>query len=399
MSAAARGAGGVSFVNATIKGQQCATLRVLGSRIASINEAPLRGDIVVDLQGDRLLPGLINAHDHLQFNNSPPLQYRVPYRNASEWIADVNARTAVDAALAASVAAPRARRFLTGGLKNLLSGVTTVAHHDPCERELLHESFPTRVVAPYGWSHSLFIDADERVRESYAATPATVPWIIHAGEGIDDGAAAEFDRLRALGCIGGNTLLVHGVAFHESQRHELAQAGGGLIWCPSSNLALFGRTADVAALLAMGRVALGSDSRLTAAGDLLDELRVAHDCLGLDEITLERLVTSDSARLLRVPRAGVLEPGAVADLMVMPAGSSLARLRRNEVRLVVLDGLARYGDSQYAAMLAPPSEWAQIRVDGRAKSLRRRLAALLASRQVREPGVILESDMEQARCG
>jgi cytosine/adenosine deaminase-related metal-dependent hydrolase len=399
MSAAMRERAAVTFVNAAITGAERATLRVQGSRIAGINVAPERGDTVVDLQGDRLLPGLINAHDHLQFNNSPRLDYRSLFRNASEWIVDVNARTEVDAALKASVTASRTQRLLTGGLKNLLSGVTTVAHHDPCDRELLREDFPTRVVASYGWAHSLFIDGEEGVRESYARSPATQPWIIHAAEGVDEAAAGEFARLRDLGCLGGNTLLVHGLALEEAQRRELADAGGALIWCPSSNLRLFGRAAEVTELLARGRVALGSDSRLTGAGDLLDELRVAHECLALDEPTLERIVTRDSARLLRLSGAGVLEPGAAADLLVVPAGARLSRLQRREVRLVVLAGVARYGDSDYAAMLAPASQWAGVRVDGRVKLMQRRLAALLARGQVKEPGVELASDMEIALCG
>jgi cytosine/adenosine deaminase-related metal-dependent hydrolase len=399
MSGATSEGAPVTFVNAVLNGEAHASLRVQSARITGINVAPTRGDTVVDLHGDRLLPGLINAHDHLQFNNSPRLSYPVRYRNASEWIADVNARTDADVALKASVLASRTQRFLTGGLKNLLSGVTTVAHHDPCDPQLLRGSFPTRVVAAYGWAHSLFIDGEQRVRESYASTAPTHPWIIHAAEGVDATAAGEFARLRALGCIGGNTLLVHGLALDDAQRRELAEAGGALVWCPSSNLRLFGRSAEVAELLARGRVALGTDSRLTAEGDLLDELRVARECLDLDEPTLERIVTSDSARVLRLRGAGVLEPGAAADLVVLPAGTGLARLSRRDVRLVMLAGVARYGDSEYAARLAPAAEWTEVHVDGRLKSLQRRLALLLVRGQVNEPGVRLVSDMETALCG
>ena len=90
-------------------------------------------DLVVDLKGDRLLPGLINAHDHLQLNSFPPLNYPAHYRNATEWICDFNARLRRNAAVAQAHAAPRTQRLLAGGLKNLLSGVTTVAHHDPLD--------------------------------------------------------------------------------------------------------------------------------------------------------------------------------------------------------------------------------------------------------------------------
>ena len=98
------------------------------------------------------------------------------------------------------------------------------------------------------------------MRAAYRSTPSDTPWIIHAAEGVDAEAAAEFDRLEALGCVGSNTLLVHGVALDEARRARLAAAGAGLIWCPSSNLRLFGATAAVADLVRCGRVALGSDS-------------------------------------------------------------------------------------------------------------------------------------------
>jgi cytosine/adenosine deaminase-related metal-dependent hydrolase len=399
VSAAMYERAGVTFVNAAIGTADRATLRVQGSRIAGINVTPARGDHVVDLRGDRLLPGLINAHDHLQLNSVPQLDYRHLFRNASEWIADINARAATDAEFKRGVMAPRSERSLAGGLKNLLSGVATVAHHDPCEPDLLGGEFPTRVVAAYGWAHSLFIDGEQRVRDSYAANPADQPWIIHAAEGVDAAAAGEFERLRELGCLGANTLLVHGVALERAQRDLLADAGGALIWCPSSNLRLFGRAAEVSGLLEKGRVALGTDSRLTGAGDLLDELRVARECAGLDEPTLERIVTSDSARVLRLSMTGVLVSGAIADLLVLPAGAGLADVRRRDVRLVMLAGRARYADPDYAAMLAPPTDWTGVLVDGRVKCMQARLAALLSGAKVSEAGVELAANAEVALCG
>src|SRR5205823_2611649 len=54
--------GGLTFINAEIGGAERASLRILGSRIAALGSAPEVDDLVVDLHGDRLLPGLINAH-------------------------------------------------------------------------------------------------------------------------------------------------------------------------------------------------------------------------------------------------------------------------------------------------------------------------------------------------
>ena len=378
---------GLTFINAEIGGAEAQTLRVAGGRIAEVGGDPQTGDRVVDLNGDRLLPGLINAHEHLQLNNLPALGRDEPYGNVREWIFDVNARREADAAFEAGVAVTREERLLLGGVKNLLSGVTTVAHHDPLYPCLRDPLYPTHVVTDFGWSHSLYIDGDESVCASYGNTPTEWPWIIHAAEGVDDEAQQEFERLEALGCLGANTLMVHGVALSQAQALRLGQADAGLIWCPASNLRLFGRTADVGGLVAGGRVALGTDSRLSGSRDLFAELRVAASVGGFDEPTLESLVTTAGARLLRLSDRGSLRAGARADLLILPARKPLSRATRADVRLVMLDGMARYGDTDYVRAVSPYVDWVRVQVDGRSKVLSRSIAAPLFAAQLKEPGV------------
>lgn len=377
----------IAFVNADIGRGRPDTLHIRGARIAALGGAPRRGEIVVDLAGDRVLPGLINAHDHLQLNTLPPTEPGGRYRNVREWIADIEARRRDDAAFAARVAIPCARRLLIGGVKNLLSGATTVAHHDPLHPFCTSAEFPVHVVANYGWSHSLYVDGADGVLDAYRRTPADQPWIIHAAEGVDDEAAGELERLEALGCVGANTVIVHGVALDEAQRARLRRAGAGLVWCPSSNIRLFGKTADVAELAERGRVALGTDSRLTGARDLLEELRIAREAHGIGERTLEALATSAGARLLRLADRGILQAGAAADLVILPAGMRISEAARTDVRLVLRDGIARYGDVGRAWPIPPPSGWTSIRVDGRPKVLESRLAALLSDGPEAEAGV------------
>ena len=382
---------GLAFVNAsTSQAHEPTSLRVVDGRIASIGGSPQPGDRVVDLAGDRLLPGLINAHDHLQLNSFPPLDLPPRFRNVREWIAVVSERARSDAGFRAIVDAPRERRLLHGGLKNLLSGVTTVAHHDPLYPVLTDDAFPVRVVGRYGWSHSLGIDGDAQVRRAFEHTSTDVPWIVHAAEGVDDEAAAEFARLDALGCIAANTLLVHGVALGEAERTRLADAGGGLVWCPRSNLALFGRTAAVADLVARGRVALGTDSRLSGSRDLLQELRTARVVAGFDDVTLAALVTSCAATLLGLADRGTLAPGQLADLVVLPKSLELGQAARRDVRMVVVGGHVRYGDADCAMALAGSSsshEWAHVSVDGRPKVIDATLAERLRRAKVVEPGL------------
>ncbi len=191
---------------------------------------------MIDLQGDRLLPGLINAHDHLQLNNFGRLKYHRRYANVRDWIADVDAHVQADPTLRACREVSRDQRLLLGAVKNILAGVTTVAHHDPLYEYLTSDAYPMQAVTEYGWSHSLLIDGEERVRQSYQRTPVAWPWIIHAAEGLDDEAAAEFERLDALGCIGANTLIVHGVALdHCAERAARGGASGlDLVSCVES---------------------------------------------------------------------------------------------------------------------------------------------------------------------
>jgi cytosine/adenosine deaminase-related metal-dependent hydrolase len=382
---------GISLINAQLSDGGITSIRILGPRIAALGADPHPGDSIVDLEGDRILPGLINAHDHLQLNSMPRHESGKRYRHVREWISDVDASRRSDPAFEASVAIPADERLLIGGLKNLLSGVTTVAHHDPFYAFLSNTHYPTQVVRNYGWSHSIYVDGEDKVRNSYRRTPIEWPWIIHAAEGLDTEAWDEFECLDALGCIGPNTLLVHGIALDQAQRIRLDRAGAGLIWCPSSNLSLFGRTAEVADLVERRRVALGTDSRLSGARDLLDELRLVGRISGLDDPSLESLVTSHSAQLLRLSDRGVLRVGARADILILPARTRLAAANRADVRLVLIEGIVRFGDKDYARSVAPASQWAEVRVDGKPKILDLAMAALLSQASAGEAGLELES--------
>ncbi|WP_338339946.1 amidohydrolase family protein [Xanthomonas euvesicatoria] len=348
------------------------------------------GTVRMDLQGHVLAPGLINAHEHLQVNCVPPLPQTAPFRNSYAWIEAFQAHFQ-HPDVAAALRVPKAVRLRHGGLKNLLAGVTCVAQHDPWHATLDEANFPVSLLRDFGWSYALgWTGYGPPVQSSFAATLPAHPWMIHLAEGTDAVARAELDELDRLGCLAANTVLIHGVGMGEQDVERVIARGAAVVWCPSSNQALLGRTLDPWRLCMAGRLALGNDSRISGARDLLEELQIASRS-GLAPDQLLGMVTSDCARILRMATRGRIAPGAAADVLIVrdrggePA-SSIIGCTRSDLRAVIRDGKPRIADPDFAPWFgAAGIRTVPVLLDGRPKLLDATLAdpAVLAL----EPGL------------
>lgn len=226
-------------------------------------------------------------------------------------------------------------------VRNALAGVTTVCHHDKSHPIFNRSELPVKVHSNFGWAHSL--DDKDWVKR-YAQTPADWPFIVHFAEGLDPRSRREAIRLERRINLDGRIVLVHAVGVTERSWRKLQAAMAWIVWCPTSNLHILGQTLARDLLLNYPFIALGSDSPISAAGDLLAELQAARTLLDLPSDLLYQMVTTRPARLLRLSaHEGTISTGGAADFLIirdnglMPC-ESLAALERSDLAAVMHDG-------------------------------------------------------------
>jgi len=367
------------------------SIQIDAGRIAHVGEnaSPLPASqgssIDIDLTGYMVLPGLVNAHDHLQFALYPRLG-DPPYGNYVEWGEDIHPKFAD--VIANHHAVPKCVRLWWGGLRNLLCGVTTVCHHDALWPDLQREDFPVRVIQHYGWSHSLALGGD--LLEAYQAAPVDAPFILHACEGIDAQAEQEIAELNRLGVLGARTVLVHGLALDEAGIDLLRERQTSLIVCPSSNDFLFHRPPAMEILAGMENLSLGNDSPLTAAGDLLDEIRFGLKHCEIEPAKMYAMVTENPAKGLRLRDGeGAVKKDGVGDLIaVLDKGRSpadtLASLSMHDVEFVMIGGCVQLASETVWRRLphAAREGLEALRVDGITRWLRAPVNELLRQAEV-----------------
>jgi cytosine/adenosine deaminase-related metal-dependent hydrolase len=120
--------------------------------------------------------------------------------------------------------------------------------------------------------------------------------------------------------------------------------GASLVVCPTSNRFLFAKTLSRDLIASIERVSLGSDSPITASGDLLDEVSYLNRHIGLDVNAIYRMVTSNPAEMLHLTSGqGQIVESGLADLIAVRSRQGtpafvLAGLTYRDVELVLLAG-------------------------------------------------------------
>lgn len=322
-----------------------------GFRPAALN---VRSGKSLDIDLDErflVLPGMVNAHDHLEFNSFPVLGRQGAYPDMYEWAGEIQSqRNAPE--IRAALKIPLEDRLRLGGLKNLLSGVTTVAHHNPWNA-CFEKQFAVRVLRDCAWSHSLGLDED--IVDTFRRSSRELPWVVHAAEGVSERASREIDDLERLGLIAANTVLVHVLGATRRQLERIVEKSASVISCPVSNLFLYGRTLDFENLPEGLRIALASDSAASGSSGILEDLRMLRSLSGWPEEKIWNMVTGAPSRILR------LSPD-LADLVVFQDFDPV---------LVMIDGEVRMTGEELQHLFDEPPQ--RIRVRGQVKYLSGRI--------------------------
>jgi 5-methylthioadenosine/S-adenosylhomocysteine deaminase len=333
---------------------------------------------VRDLGHAALLPGLVNAHSHLELTAMRGL---LEMHDFEEWIATLTRvkmtrltdEDLLDSSLAGALEAVRAGVTCVAdttdsgtpldaldalGLRGIVYQETFGPDPSQAPESIakleekvarLQERARRRVRVGVSPHAPYMVSADLFGRVARLALDRALPVAIHAAESSDeerflgDGSGtfgARFERrgiswtppglstiawLSELGVLATRPLLIHAVRASDDDLSRVAEAGAGVAHCPKSNAKLGHGVAPLGAMLDRGiAVGLGTDSVASNnLCDMLDEARAATlaararagDAAALTARDALALATIGGARALGIDeQVGTLEIGKRADL-------------------------------------------------------------------------------------
>lgn len=351
----------------------------------------------VDVGDALVLPGLIDLHNHLAYNTLPLWEAQgrtTPFPHHDSWPNHPGYAPSVTWPAYALVTAAPQELLAYVETKAIVGGTTTIQGSPPKNRprdgwlvrNVEDEKFDTGN-PDLVYASTLTLDSSTLAARATAMRNRNALFIYHCSEGQRGSLVArEFRAAAQAGCLRDHFVAVHCNAVEPTAFAAWRQPGA-VVWSPLSNLWLYGQTTDVPAVRAAGVVVcLGSDWSPSGSRNVLGELkaaRVVADAAGwaLTDADLVRMVTCDPGDVLARawPRqVGRLQPGAVADLVVVGARrradpfATLVRATEKDVRLVVIDGQPRYGTPQLMeAAHAGPTTTVTVAGESRRLALRR----------------------------
>lgn len=337
----------------------------------------------VDTRGT-IYPGLIELHNHLAYNILRLWKVPKKYGNRDQWSGTPEYRRLVSGPMTVMGKTPGLLPALVRYVecKCLLGGVTTsqgiqlfsnaglrrfyrgiVRNVELTDDAELPEAV-TRVADVEANDAGLFL---ARLKRQSC-------FLLHLSEGVDSKAREHFQALQLASgdwAITDALTGIHCTGLKPADFAVLGSHGGSMVWSPLSNLLLYGGTADVAAAKAAGvRIGIGSDWSPSGSKNLLGELKVAKIWSRQGGVFSDReivaMATSVAASILKWDKLlGSIEAGKRADFVVVSGTTGdpytkLIEAKEKNIRLVLINGVARYGTSTLMSRLGATGENIQV---------------------------------------
>jgi 5-methylthioadenosine/S-adenosylhomocysteine deaminase len=323
--------------------------------------------------GGVIYPGLIDVHNHPHYNAIPIWDHGTDgWDNRYQWRTETaykNAITKVENGLndgGSDGCSLMAESMKHAEVKSIVGG-TTVIQGATNEYESTFESILARNLEKTNFGEDQIetrvggswfpTDYSGSHIKSKKAAGTLDAWMIHLSEGIDEPSRAEFDSLVNNQLVIDELVVIHGTALTSTEFGLMGQAGASLVWSPMSNLLLYGDTADIVSADQAGvSISISPDWAPSGAKNVLHEVKIADwwdsNVLGdrFTDFQMVQMITTNSIDQVGwTEKVGRIKPGLAADFLVLDSFNSnpyrnLIEAVDPDVRLVVVDGFALFGD-------------------------------------------------------
>ncbi|HMH34644.1 MAG TPA: amidohydrolase family protein [Puia sp.] len=321
-------------------------------------------------------PGLINSHDHLDFNLFQQLGNTI-YHSYEEWGRQLHKEHKDQINEILNI--PLALRISWGIYKNLLNGFTTVVNHG---QKLHIRDHVIQVIQPANNLHSVKFEKNWKWKINRPGFKKQ-PYAVHVGEGTNEEATKEIDQLIQYNLFDRELIGIHAVAMQEKQ----ASAFKCLVWCPASNYFLLNQTAPVDRLNKYTRIIFGTDSTLTAPWNAWEHLRAARASKLVSDETLFHMLTDEPASVWGLTGRGAIKPGMMADIViakknpVVSGWDAFYALNPGDILLIIQNGMIRLFDEELIGPIMearyPVKDFGMIDINGSYKYVQGHLPELM----------------------
>ncbi|GAC1540428.1 MAG: hypothetical protein NVS3B10_05120 [Polyangiales bacterium] len=317
-------------------------------------------------------PGLINAHDHTEYDTTGPIPHATTrWQHRNGWRTGAGGEPALPTKPAKTTdvktIGAAELRFVMGGATSVIGsgGVSGLlrnlaAYKNPEQLEgaagptVFFDTFP---LGDSGGEELTSGCAYPKIRAASTAFGGGGGYAPHVSEGINAAAENEFACIStSLALLTSQTAMIHSVGLNAKDVDAVAKANAKVIWSARTNIDLYGNTAPVTELKSAGvTIALGTDWHASGSMNMLRELHCV-DALNqkyfakaFSDRELWLMATKNAAVAAKFDgQIGELKVGLLADVAVFTGASrdyrAVLEAGVEDVRLVLRGGKPLYGD-------------------------------------------------------